>query len=57
MAQAVPGIVAQSLPEALTKARELVGRRGLVVVTGSSYLVGAARALLLELPSDPPIAL
>jgi hypothetical protein len=28
-----------------------------VVVTGSTFLVGAARALLLNLPSDPPVAL
>ena len=30
---------------------------GLVLVTGSLYLVGAARTLLLAEPSDPPIAL
>jgi dihydrofolate synthase/folylpolyglutamate synthase len=57
MARVVPGIVAANVREALAKARELVGKRGLVVVTGSSYLVGAARAFLLEMPTDPPIAL
>ena len=29
----------------------------LVVVTGSLVLVGAARAALLDLPKDPPVAL
>lgn len=57
MARTIPGIATSSVAEALTKARELVGRRGLVVVTGSSYLVGAARALLLKIPSDPPVDL
>jgi folylpolyglutamate synthase/dihydropteroate synthase len=28
-----------------------------VLVTGSLYLVGEARAVLLGLPRDPPIAL
>lgn len=51
------GTVAASVPEALTRARALVGSRGLVVVTGSSFLVGAARAFLLGLPTDPPIDL
>jgi hypothetical protein len=36
-------------------ARTMVGPSGLVVVTGSVFLVGPARALLLGLPSDPPI--
>ncbi len=39
----------------LTRARELVGERGVVVVTGSTFLVGAARALLLGLPRDPAV--
>jgi hypothetical protein len=34
-----------------------VGSSGLVVVTGSTYLVGAARAVLLNLPADPQIDL
>ena len=29
----------------------------LVLVTGSIFLVGAVRALLLGLPRDPPVAL
>jgi dihydrofolate synthase / folylpolyglutamate synthase len=53
----VPGEVANSVGEALARARALVGPRGVVVVTGSIFLVGAARALLLNLPTDPPVAL
>ncbi|MEP7050385.1 MAG: folylpolyglutamate synthase/dihydrofolate synthase family protein [Pseudomonadota bacterium] len=51
------GEVANSVAEALARARALVGPRGVVVVTGSTFLVGAARALLLNLPTDPPVAL
>ncbi|MCC6216345.1 MAG: bifunctional folylpolyglutamate synthase/dihydrofolate synthase [Polyangiaceae bacterium] len=53
MARAFTGEVASSIPEALARARAIVGERGLVVVTGSTYLVGAARAHLLGLPTDP----
>ncbi len=53
----VPGEVANTVAEALARARALVGPRGVVVVTGSTFLVGAARALLLNLPTDPPVAL
>lgn len=57
IAEAVGGEVAESVEAALSRARELVGDRGLVVVTGSTYLVGAARALLLGLETDPSVAL
>ncbi len=57
MLQVSPGEVANSVEEALARARELVGSKGVVVVAGSTFLVGAARALLLNLPSDPPVAL
>lgn len=57
MQKAVGGEVVQDLREALARARTLVGPRGLVVVTGSTFLVGPARALLLGLESDPPVAL
>ncbi len=53
----LPGEVAGSVGDALSRARALVGARGVVVVTGSTFLVGAARALLLNLPTDPPVAL
>jgi dihydrofolate synthase / folylpolyglutamate synthase len=55
LAQALPGEIAATVPEALARARSLVGPRGVVVVTGSSYLVGAARAALLGLTPDPAI--
>jgi dihydrofolate synthase/folylpolyglutamate synthase len=52
-----PGEVVPDLREALARAREIVGTRGLVVVTGSTFLVGPARAILLALESDPPVDL
>jgi hypothetical protein len=48
-----PGIVAPSLPDALSAAQGAA----LVVVAGSLVLVGQARAILLGLPRDPPVAL
>jgi dihydrofolate synthase / folylpolyglutamate synthase len=57
MADAVGGDVAESVESAMSRARELVGERGLVVVTGSTFLVGAARALLLGMETDPAVAL
>ncbi len=57
MAAIVKGIVMPDVPSALAKAREIVGSAGLVVVTGSTYLVGAARAALLNLPADPQVDL
>ena len=52
-----PGHVAASLPEALAHARRVVKGGAPVVVCGSLYLVGEARAQLLGLPEDPPVAL
>jgi dihydrofolate synthase/folylpolyglutamate synthase len=57
MSAAYAGEVAEGVPDALARARALVGQRGLVVVTGSIFLVGAARASLLNLPTDPAIDL
>jgi dihydrofolate synthase/folylpolyglutamate synthase len=57
MARRVPGAVARTTEEALAIGRKAVGPEGLVVVTGSIFLVGAARSLLLGLPRDPAIAL
>lgn len=57
MVKHLSGEVAADVPSALARARELVGARGLVVVTGSIFLVGAARAALLGLPCEPSIAL
>lgn len=50
------GSVAADVPSALAEAQRLA-QGGAVVVAGSLYLVGAARAHLLGIPSDPPIAL
>jgi dihydrofolate synthase/folylpolyglutamate synthase len=57
MAEVAGGEVIPDIREALAKARALVGPRGLVVVTGSTLLVGPARAVLLGLESDPQVAL
>ncbi len=51
-----PGAVCASVREALTSALGAAGQ-GTVLVCGSLYLVGEARALLIGLPSDPPVAL
>jgi dihydrofolate synthase/folylpolyglutamate synthase len=57
MAAFLPGEVMHDVAQALDRARTLVGPRGVVVVAGSIFLVGAARAILLNLPGDPPVAL
>lgn len=54
MASHVSGQVVESVSAAIDRARARVGPQGLVVITGSVFLVGAARALLLNLKSDPP---
>ncbi len=43
--------------DAIVRARQRVGRGGLVVVTGSSYLVGEVRAQILGIASDPQVGL
>ena len=55
LAKAYPGETAADIGEALATARAKVGGRGVVVVTGSSFLVGAARALLLGVTADAPV--
>jgi dihydrofolate synthase/folylpolyglutamate synthase len=57
MVQVSNGEVAASVEEALARARALVGAKGVVVVAGSTFLVGAARAILLNLPTDPAVDL
>jgi dihydrofolate synthase/folylpolyglutamate synthase len=57
LAAIYPGEVAHSIADALKRARAHVGPRGLVVVTGSIFLVGPARAILLGLPTDPPVGM
>jgi dihydrofolate synthase/folylpolyglutamate synthase len=51
------GTIAADVPTALAEARAAVGPEGLVLVAGSIFLVGAARAHLLGLPRDPAVAL
>jgi folylpolyglutamate synthase/dihydropteroate synthase len=51
-----PGTSTSDVGEALVAARRSAGEAP-VVVCGSLYLVGEARALLLDLPTDPPVAL
>lgn len=53
----LPGETAASPREALDLARQRVGRGGLVIVAGSTYLVGPVRAWLLNLPMDPQVGL
>lgn len=53
MAARHAGTLAPSVPDALTA----TAARSLVVVAGSMVLVGHARAVLLGLPRDPPVAL
>jgi dihydrofolate synthase/folylpolyglutamate synthase len=57
MAAARSGTTAASVEAGISAARGLVGNSGLVVVTGSIFLVAAARAKLLGLERDPPVAL
>ncbi len=52
-----PGKIAADPIAALKLARELVGPNGLVVVCGSIFLIGEVRGHLLQLPSDPAVAL
>ncbi len=51
------GETAASPAEALATARQRVGRGGLVIVAGSTFLVGPVRAQLLGLAMDPQVAL
>lgn len=57
LAQVAPGAPCEGLDEALERARQAVGPNGVVVVCGSVYLVGEARARLTGEPMDPPVAL
>jgi dihydrofolate synthase/folylpolyglutamate synthase len=57
LATQVPGDVANTVGQALAIGRRASGREGLVVVAGSIFLVGEARASLLGLVCDGAIAL
>jgi dihydrofolate synthase / folylpolyglutamate synthase len=54
MAKYQSGQVFTDVGRAIESARARVGQQGLVVVTGSCLLVGAARAILLNHETDPP---
>jgi dihydrofolate synthase/folylpolyglutamate synthase len=56
LATVLPGESSRSVAEALAMGRRRAGDAH-VVVCGSLFLVGAARALLLDLPTDPAVAL
>jgi dihydrofolate synthase / folylpolyglutamate synthase len=56
LAQVLGGEGASSIADALTMARARAGDRP-VLVCGSLYLIGAARAQLLGLPCDPAVGL
>jgi dihydrofolate synthase/folylpolyglutamate synthase len=51
------GQEAVSVEDALARAAALSPENGLIVVSGSMYLVGEIRAALLGLPRDPAVAL
>lgn len=57
LAEAWPGSVHASVEDALSSALENAAEGGLVVVAGSIFLVGAARARLLGLPRHAAIPL
>ena len=57
MAARHPGLVSPTLADALGATQTSGALPSLVVVAGSLVLVGQARALLLGLPRDPPVAL
>ncbi len=46
-----------SVAEALTLGTSLSGPDGLIVVAGSLFVVAEARTALLQVPTDPPVAL
>jgi dihydrofolate synthase / folylpolyglutamate synthase len=52
-----PGHMAASVPEGLALARERAGRKGLVIVAGSIFVLAEARSALLGIPQEPPIAM
>jgi dihydrofolate synthase/folylpolyglutamate synthase len=54
MQSVADGEIAESIDDALALAAAPGAR---IVIAGSIYLVGEARATLLDLPRDPPVAL
>ena len=52
-----PGLSAATVADGLALARERAGKRGLVVVAGSIFVLSEARATLLGIAQEPPIAM
>jgi dihydrofolate synthase/folylpolyglutamate synthase len=57
LVERAPGVPCTSVADAMNRARASVGPGGLVLVTGSIFLVGEVRALLLHVKRDPAVAL
>lgn len=55
LTQVYAGTPTRGLHSALNQARRAAGVNGLIVITGSIFLVAEARAALLGIPSDPLI--
>ena len=51
------GTVARSIRDAVARAKRAAGPNGLVVVAGSIFLLAETRALVKNVPTDPPIAM
>ncbi|RLB49492.1 MAG: bifunctional folylpolyglutamate synthase/dihydrofolate synthase [Deltaproteobacteria bacterium] len=51
------GTVARSIRDAVARAQRAAGPDGLVVVAGSIFLLAETRALVKNVPTDPPIAM
>ena len=51
------GTVARSIRDAVARAKRAAGPDGLVVVAGSIFLLAETRALVKNVPTDPPIAM
>lgn len=52
-----PGHMAPSVAEGLALARRRAGQKGLVIVVGSIFVLAEARASLLGIEQEPPIAM
>jgi len=51
------GTVARSIRDAVARAKRAAGPNGLVVAAGSIFLLAEVRALVKNVPTDPPIAM
>jgi dihydrofolate synthase / folylpolyglutamate synthase len=51
------GLALERVPAALSRARKLAGKRGLIIACGSIFLMAEVRARVLAVSADPSIAL